>query len=286
MPELPEVETMRRGIQSTVGRIVAAAVRTRCNKKPISLRPTIETINRRVRGRTIRATDRLGKRVILVLDDEQRLVFEPRMTGLVSLGEPPNLEHLRFELQFQSKSHPRLCYWDRRGLGSVRLLRPREFAVYCRNLKLGPDALEIGSSELQARLGRRKTAIKVALLDQSAVAGIGNLYAAEILHRAKIHPEMPCHRLSADDWRTIHSATRHVLFSAIRSEGSTLSDGTYRNAQNQPGQFQNRHRVYDREGERCPTCGRESIVRIVQAQRATFFCSRCQSRKPRSKLSR
>jgi formamidopyrimidine-DNA glycosylase len=129
----------------------------------------------------------------------------------------------------------------------------------------------------RTRLGGSKRAVKVALLDQRAVAGIGNLYASEILHVAGVHPARRCDRITRDQWRRIADATHAVLETAIRCEGSTLGDGTYRNALNQAGSYQNHHRVYDKAGEGCLRCGAESrIVRIVQAQRSTFYCRECQ----------
>jgi formamidopyrimidine-DNA glycosylase len=119
--------------------------------------------------------------------------------------------------------------------------------------------------------------VKVALLDQKVVAGIGNLYASEILHLAQVHPGRRCDRVTRAQWAAIADATRAVLEDAIHYEGSTLGDGTYRNALNQEGGYQNHHRVYDRAGEECARCGPQSVVkRIVQAQRATFFCAVCQ----------
>lgn len=97
MPELPEVETMRRGIQAIVGQKIQAVRRTHCRKKPISIQPPIDEFNRRVRGRAILATERLGKRIILRLDDSQHILIEPRMTGLVLIDPPPNLEHLHLK---------------------------------------------------------------------------------------------------------------------------------------------------------------------------------------------
>jgi formamidopyrimidine-DNA glycosylase len=105
------------------------------------------------------------------------------------------------------------------------------------------------------------------------------LYASEMLHRCGIHPAARCDRLHGDPWTRLHAALLAVLESAIEHEGSTLSDGTYRNALNQAGGYQNQHRVYDRAGESCPTCGRGTIQRIVQAQRSTFFCPACQKKK-------
>ena len=138
------------------------------------------------------------------------------------------------------------------------------------------DALLATPEILSQRLSRSRRAIKVALLDQAAVAGIGNLYASEILHLAGIHPARRCDLLRKDDWRRIHQALVEVLEDAIRHEGSTLSDGTYRNALNEAGGYQNHHRVYDRAGQVCRRCGKAEIVRIVQAQRSTFYCPKCQ----------
>ena len=110
----------------------------------------------------------------------------------------------------------------------------------------------------------------------TAIAGIGNLYASEILHVAGIHPAARCYRLRTKLWEQLHAAIHAVLEDAIRYEGSTLSDGTYRNALNESGGYQNHHRVYDRAGQTCPTCHRVVITRIVQTQRSTFFCPVCQ----------
>ena len=122
-------------------------------------------------------------------------------------------------------------------------------------------------------------AIKVALLDQKALVGVGNLYASELLHRAGVHPARPCSRLTREQWQRIHAAMREVLAEAILHQGSTLRDGTYRIAREETGQFQFRLRVYQRHGEKCLQCGRGEIVRIVQAQRSTFFCPVCQPKR-------
>ena len=202
------------------------------------------------------------------------------MTGLILLGDPPTTEHLRFRLRLSrskgsGKGTDRLLFWDRRGLGTVSLLSADEVTRRFSNGALGPDALQISAAELQNRLGKSQRAIKVALLDQRAVAGIGNLYASEILHVARIDPRTRCRRLNGDGWRRLHAAMRKILNAAIRHEGSTLSDGTYRNSLNQNGGYQNHHRVYDRANRPCRTC-KSSIQRIVQAQRSTFFCPMCQ----------
>jgi formamidopyrimidine-DNA glycosylase len=279
LPELPEVETMRRGIAAIRGSRIRGAERLRCTRKPIAIEPKGAALMRRLRDRRIDDVGRLGKRVVLTLDSQDRLIFEPRMTGLVLVSDPPTTEHLRFRLDIENGPVDNVWYWDRRGLGSVRLLNQREYAERLGDGRLGPDALELTSQALRERLATSRRAIKVALLDQRAVAGIGNLYASEILHVAGIHPAKRCRRLTGSQWEAIHARMHEVLEMAIRCEGSTLSDGTYRNALNKAGGYQNHHRVYDRAGQACPTCGRGAIVRIVQAQRATFYCPRCQKSK-------
>ncbi len=198
------------------------------------------------------------------------------MTGLVLVAEPPNREHLRFRLSLSGTECRQLLYWDRRGLGSVRLLSARQMTQNFGPDKLGPDALAVTADELRDRLCSSRRAIKVALLDQRMVAGVGNLYASEILHVARIHPNKRCDRLTRANWRWLQAAMKEVLETAIRYEGSTLSDGTYRNALNDPGGYQNGHRVYDREGQSCASCKKGNVKRIVQAQRSTFYCPKCQ----------
>jgi formamidopyrimidine-DNA glycosylase len=278
MPELPEVETMRRGIRPIIGHRIAAVERPPCRLRPIVLEPRIDSLARRMHDRTIIDVGRRGKRILLELEDRQWLVIEPRMTGLVLLADPPGPEHLRLRLRLRGGAIPEMLFWDRRGLGTVRLLSAGEFATRLGPDRLGPDALEVSAESLRQRLAGSQRAIKVALLDQRAVAGIGNLYAAEILHVAGIDPRARCDKLSRPQWQRIAQATRFVLEEAIRYEGSTLADGTYRNALNDPGSYQSLHRVYARAETTCRRCESAQIRRIVQAQRATFFCPNCQRR--------
>jgi formamidopyrimidine-DNA glycosylase len=288
MPELPEVETMCRGIAPVVGQRVLKVERPVCRRRPIAIQPRIDRFQQRAEGKTIASVERAGKRVVIWLSDKPRtakqnrgdeaIVIEPRMTGLVLLADPPTREHLRFRLRLTGP-HRELLFWDRRGLGSVRLISAAEFEALlgAESKTLGPDALAISSHQLRDRLQASKRLIKVALLDQRAIAGIGNLYASEMLHAAGVHPAARCNRLKPKQWDRLHTAMRVILNSAIEHEGSTLSDGTYRNALNQSGGYQNHHRVYDRANLPCPTCGHQ-VQRIVQAQRSTFFCPTCQHR--------
>ncbi len=278
MPELPEVETMRRGIRGIVNATIVSATRTPCDRKLISISPRIDRLNQRVAGRKITSVDRLGKRVVLRLDSDDRIVLEPRMTGLVLIANPPTTEHLRFCLKLNRNPIKQVLFWDRRGLGRITLMTAAEYDSKCTDGSLGPDALAIDPTEFANRFRGRRREIKVALLDQAAVAGIGNLYASEILHLAGVHPQARCDRISKLNWLGIFAAMRNVLEQAIRYEGSTLSDGTYRNVLNESGGYQNEHRVYDRAGQPCPNCRSSKIQRIVQAQRSSFFCAQCQRR--------
>jgi len=268
---------MRRGVAHIAGRRITAVERPRCTRKPILVAPRLDAFRRRAVGRRITAVDRVGKRVVLRLDSADAIVLEPRMTGLVLVAHPPSSEHLRLRIALDG-APGELLYWDRRGLGLVRLVGEQQFTKFYGIGRLGTDALVVSAEELALRLKASHRAIKVALLDQRAVAGIGNLYASEILHLAQVHPERRCDRIKSVEWQRIHEAMREVLETAIRFEGSTLSDGTYRNALNENGGYQKHHRVYDRAGKKCLTCGGTRIKRIVQAQRSTFFCALCQAR--------
>lgn len=278
MPELPEVETMRRGILAAIGSRVTDAAKLRCSRKPIDISPTPAKFRRRVRGATITELARAGKRVVIWLDSDDAIVIEPRMTGLVLVDDAPTQAHLRWRLELSGGSLNEILYWDRRGLGNVRLFSRKEFDERFGLDKLGPDALKITAKDLQERLGNSRREIKPALLDQRAVAGIGNLYASEILHVAGINPARKCTMMTKKQWLAIEAATHAVLEEAVRYEGSTLGDGTYRNALNEEGGYQNEHRVYDRADQPCPRCNGAKIKRIVQTQRSTFFCAKCQKR--------
>ena len=267
---------MRRGILAAVGSRILAVEKVRCQRLPIEIKPAVATFRRRVVGRTISEIGRAGKRVVIWLDSGEAIVIEPRMTGLVLVRDAPTQEHLRWRLELTGGRLKDIFYWDRRGLGSVRLFSAKEFAMQFGPEKLGPDALTMTAELYRARLATSQREIKVAMLDQRAVAGIGNLYAAEILHLAGIHPQRQCRELTKRHWSSLADATQVVLTTAIRYEGSTLSDGTYRNALNMQGGYQSEHRVYDRAGEACSRCRRGKIERIVQCQRSTFFCGKCQ----------
>ena len=273
---------MCRGLAGVVGRRIVSAMLPRGRVRPLSVRPAASVLVRRLEGRTIAGVHRRGKRVVIEMTEavgrpREWLVIEPRMTGQMFVVDPPTAEHVRLVVDLAGGRPARFLFWDRRGLGTIRLLDDRGLEAACGAAKLGPDGLVVTGDDLAAQLGRSRRAVKAALLDQRAVAGIGNIYASEILHRVAIHPRTMCRRVRRADWEEIAAATRRVLAEAIALEGSSIGDETYRTADSRPGRAQQRHRVYGREGKPCRRC-RAPIERIVLTQRATFFCPACQAK--------
>jgi formamidopyrimidine-DNA glycosylase len=281
MPELPEVETMRRGLLPIVGSTIAMVEYPEIPYRPIVVYPSRESLATRVAKQKITAVDRIAKRVLVRLTSGDSIVMQPKMAGIAMLSDPPSEEHIRVVFHLgrateRQTTPTQFLYWDRRGLGTVCLWTPEEEENHLGPDKLGPDALLVDVKSFASRYRDCKKAVKVALLDQTLVAGIGNLYAAEILFAAKVSPEVRCCDLPQSKWRLIYEHSQRILLKAIENEGSTLSDGTYRNAINGEGSYQNHHLVYDREGEPCTRCKKGKIARIVQAQRSTFYCPKCQ----------
>ena len=287
MPELPEVETMRRGVALAESAPITAIVRPRSALQSICIEPPLPKFRRRAVGRRIAHVGRLGKRVILELDSGDRIVMEPRMTGLVLLADPPDRKHLRLVIELsgpgvtQSTGCPgapaeQILFWDQRGLGVVRLVSPAEFDRLYGPAKIGPDALEISVEELAdgsaTALGRSRSHCSIKrrwpawaiCMPRKSCTG-----PAFIRRRS-------CRRLRKAQWQSVHAEMLRVLNDAIQHQGSTLRDGTYRIARDAPGNYQYNHRVYQRHGQACLACGKAQIMRIVQAQRSTFYCPACQ----------
>jgi formamidopyrimidine-DNA glycosylase len=275
MPELPEVETMCRGVRPIIGGTIARVVDPKCTYRPVACDPSLRSIASRLRGQEITGVSRVGKRV-LIETSRWSLVLQPKMTGLVSIEAPPGPEHVRLILELDNCPAERLSFWDRRGLGTIQLIARDAVEATLVTGRLGTDALVITSDQFALQLSSTARPIKVALLDQKLLAGVGNLYASEMLHAAAIDPCRPANALEPAEYALLHEHMLRILNDAIRYEGSTLSDGTYRNALNKEGSYQNEHQVYDRAGQPCPRCRHSEITRIVQAQRSTFYCVKCQ----------
>ena len=272
MPELPEVETVRRLLEENVRGRTIRSVRL----SGLRLRePVPRDLARRLRGRTIRRLDRTGKYLLIGLDDGLTLLSHLGMSGrwLVPRAGQREPAHVHVRVVFTDGT--RLWYEDARRFGLLRYVPEGGPARDPALARLGPDPLEhppTGRSLAAAAAGAR-TAVKTFLLDQRRLAGLGNIYASEVLHRAGVDPRRRAGALSAAEWSRVAAAIRRVLPQAIARMGTTLS--TYRTIWNEPGEYGALLRVYDRAGEPCRRCG-GAIRRLVQGGRSTYFCPACQ----------
>jgi formamidopyrimidine-DNA glycosylase len=272
MPELPEVETVARGLQaSLVGRTIAG-VEVRWPRSVIPPDPT--AFARRLMGQTVTSVGRRGKWLVIALSDGDTLLVHLRMTGQLVLeaGEGPDDQHVR--VLFLLEDGGRLRFSDMRKFGRLWLVDDPAAALGA----LGPEPLGDGftAARLGEMLARRRGRIKSLLLDQRFLAGLGNIYADEALWQACIHPLRQADSLSPAEVRRLHRAIRSVLRAAISSGGTTLPDRTYRQTDGRSGEFASRLAVYGQEGQSCPRCG-TPIERVMVNQRGTHFCPRCQS---------
>jgi formamidopyrimidine-DNA glycosylase len=264
MPELPEVETVTRSIAPLVGRRIIAA-EFRCVRILRGGDP--DQMAARIQGRRIAGVKRYGKFIVAPLEGGGYLLIHLGMTGRLLLGGEPG-KHTHAILTLDEGV---LLFDDSRQFGCIQF--SEEFPA--RVARLGPEPLEVSLKEFTAALKGRKTRIKSLLLNQSFVRGVGNIYADEALFRAGIHPEAMAGRLRGERVRKLYEAIQAVLREAIDAGGSSISD--YVDAQGRKGFFQFSHRVYQRTGEACVTCG-TAIRRVVVTQRSSHFCPKCQKR--------
>ncbi|MEO6808829.1 MAG: DNA-formamidopyrimidine glycosylase [Isosphaeraceae bacterium] len=276
MPELPEVETMVRGLRPALVDQVIASVRV---VDPFLLQgASAEEFERVCEGPRVVEVLRRGKWVVMVLDDRRGLiVIQPRMTGGFRLEMPDRPEHIRVVFHLEQ---PERAVWfcDTRRLGKVAWYADADEAERTFARSQGPDALKIALDDLSARLARTARGIKAALMDQKVLAGIGNIYADEVLFRAKVHPERPASELTPADLGRIHDAIGGVLNEAIAAEGSSFDAG-YRTVLGLEGGFLTQNAVHRRQGEPCPACGEPIVKTRIPGliSRPTYFCSQCQS---------
>lgn len=275
MPELPEVETIVRGLRGKlVGKTIAEVV---VRKPQVVDDPS--TFPVRLRGRRIEGVQRRGKYILLGLGGST-LLIHLGMTGRL-IYDPqwvPWEKHTHLIFSFEAGGQ--LAYHDPRRFGRLSLIEADGNQVSPSLLKLGLDPLEpdFTLEEFARLIGRSGRAIKDFLLDQTKIAGIGNIYACEILHHASLHPGMRGKDLFPFQVQGLHRAIREILSWGIAHRGTTISD--YRDAGGKKGSFQKFLRVYGQEGKGCRRCG-GMIARIVQCQRSTFFCPSCQGTHPR-----
>jgi formamidopyrimidine-DNA glycosylase len=279
MPELPEVETIRRGLAPVLEGRVLARVEQR---RPDLRIPFPPRFAERLTGRRVVALGRRAKYLLFHLDDGAVLIGHLGMSGrmVVSHGEPPVLGRHDHAV-FLTDAGATVVFQDPRRFGLMDLTDEATLPAHPLFAKLGPEPLgdAFDGPALAARLAARSGPVKVVLLDQTVVAGLGNIYVSESLHAAGIHPARPANAVTGAEARKLAAAIKDVLERAIAAGGSTLRD--YVGADGELGYFQHSFTVYGREGEPCPRCaaakrGETGIVRIVQGGRATYFCPRHQ----------
>jgi formamidopyrimidine-DNA glycosylase len=291
MPELPEVETVVRGLRPALeGRIISGITLSQHRLRF----PYPDGFAERLQGRRFIAVRRRAKYILAGLEGGQTLLWHLGMTGRFTVKPPQgparNLgefydetaadtdgtgthQHVVFTLDDGS----RITYSDPRRFGFADLIGDSEMAAHKLLCDIGPEPLgnEFNAEHLAKAFHGKKAPLKAALLDQHVVAGLGNIYVSEILHRAGLRPSRAAKTVKADKLDLIVRHTRAVLEEAILAGGSTLQD--FAHADGARGEFQQRFLVYDREGEPCqtPAC-KGSVKRIVQSGRSSFYCPKCQ----------
>lgn len=276
MPELPEVETIARTLApAALGRTIAGI--------DLLYRPLLRTGSRgtlaALAGRRVLEIRRRGKMLLISCEGGRTLVFHLKMTGqfLFAPMSDPRDKHTRLIIRF-ADGRDELRFRDVRKFGFVLCLEGEPESSCGELACLGPEPLEISLSGFAGLLKTRKGRIKSLLLDQTRIAGIGNIYADEMLFDARIHPVTPASSLRRPAVERLYQSMRKILASAIEAGGSTVQD--YQDAAGNPGSFQLEHKVYDRTGEPCVACG--TPLRMTRiGGRSSHFCPRCQRPKAR-----
>jgi formamidopyrimidine-DNA glycosylase len=272
MPELPEVQTV---VTTLAPRVLRRRILKVVHVRGDMVTPDGFDLTKNLTGRTITGLTRRGKRIVFSIDDADAFFIHLGMTGrlMVEPTDAPLAMHTHLILDLGPDARgdkQQLRFRDPRRFGEIRWLG-------CKSCdeKMGPEPLAMRTSQLAAKLARTTRAIKNALMDQSVVAGLGNIYVDESLFDARIHPLARADKLTKEQVRQLTQSIKRVLKRAITHRGSTLRD--YADANGNAGGFQRLHRVYDRKGKPCPRC-KTPIERIVIGGRSTHFCPRCQAR--------
>lgn len=267
MPELPEVETVRRQLATIwEGRSIQKVEAVRPNYFFVTA-PSL--LKKKLLGRKTKELHRHGKYLIAAFDDDSRLLLHLGMTGQFVAGPLPQDGHVHLVLHLSGRK--RISFRDVRKFGKVEWIAPGHSSP--RLDKLGPDALLISREALREALARKKVAVKSAILDQGVLAGVGNIYADEALFSARILPTRKASSLSTRECYRLHSQIVTVLQSSLAQGGSTIND--YMRPDGELGGFQDWHQVYGKTAEPCPRC-KKSLERIVLGGRGTHYCAKCQ----------
>lgn len=273
MPELPEVETIVRGLRNLIIGYTIEDVVIRAEK--LVVYPSLEEFRESLKGKTIREVDRRGKYILIKLAAEKTLVVHLRMTGrlLVLPRETDYDKHTHIILQLDKDLD--LRFHDLRKFGRMYLVDRDDYRPVGGLLKLGPEPLsaEFTLEAFTRALSEKKTNIKALLLDQGFIAGLGNIYTDEALFYAAISPERTSDSLKEEEIEALYNSIRLVLEKGIAAGGTSFSD--YRDARGEKGNFQEELQVYRRAGQECHRCG-STIIRTRLAGRGTHYCPGCQ----------
>jgi formamidopyrimidine-DNA glycosylase len=271
MPELPEVETIIRGLSPKLQGLEVSSFKLLFLGV---LRNSDQKILEKLKGKKVIRLRRRGKWILIDLDSNLSLVCHFKMTGqfLFCPSERPVDKHTHFILSFKDRMHE-LRFRDVRKFGSISC-RPTPEVLKFPNL--GPEPLRVSFSRFRKLFLSRRGRLKNLLLNQSFIAGIGNIYADEILFEAKLHPLTPVSMLGEGEFSRLWEAMRFILRKAIEFRGTSIRN--FRDAEDQEGGFKNHLRVYGKESLSCPRCGKE-IERLRLGGRSSFFCPRCQEEK-------
>jgi formamidopyrimidine-DNA glycosylase len=272
MPELPEVETVRRTLhEALAGRHIVDVPRIAWARTIAA--PAPDLFREALRNRPVTGVDRRAKYVIIRLDNDEAVVVHLRMTGRLTIADADAQPDAHTHVVFLLDNNQQLMFHDQRKFGRIWLLDREGLAAL--DGKLGPEPLSetLTAAEFRILLRRRKGRLKPLLLDQKLLAGLGNIYVDEALWLARLHPLQVVGELSDDQIDALYAAVRQVLADAIANRGTTFAD--YRDGWGFAGNNQNFLNVYDRKGQPCPRCG-TPIERVVVAQRGTHLCPYCQ----------
>lgn len=272
MPELPEVETVVRSLRKPLAGRTLASVRPGKHRLRT---PWDSTWNQLVTGSTIVNIERRGKWILLELSRPGfHLIVHLGMTGrlLIEPADKPNALHTHFVFPLDA-GNEELRFLDPRRFGSLFLAEGQGSIRFPQEAELGPEPFDLKSTDFYADLAKSKRAIKAILLDQSIVAGVGNIYADEALFAAKISPHRPGTSITPKEAKRLQQAIVKVLTRAIESKGSTIANFYYGN--NETGGFQNEFQAYDRTNKPCYRC-KALMVRVRLAGRSTHYCRHCQ----------
>ncbi|NND75647.1 MAG: bifunctional DNA-formamidopyrimidine glycosylase/DNA-(apurinic or apyrimidinic site) lyase [Ilumatobacter sp.] len=277
MPELPEVETVRRGLaEHVVGRRIT---HVEVGRERVVRRTSREALIDGLTNTVVVDAQRRGKYLVAPLDSGDSLMIHLRMSGQVLLAPAGAVRPKHTHVVLSLDDGAEAWFVDPRTFGEVVVYAPDRVAVEVPALaELGVDPIadDFPRTELRAIVRSTSRALKPLLLDQHVIAGIGNIYADEILHAARLRPDRPANTLDAKATWRLHGSIVATLTAAIAAGGSTLGDAQYVDLMGAGGTYQDQHRVYGRAGERCSTCGRGWIRRTTSAGRSTHFCPVCQ----------